>query len=262
MRKVKIAYIGIDLFAKNLLVLKEIGCEILEIFSCKTDNITEFNVEVCEFANSNKIPLKLDRITLEDFKRLQKNGCELVICAGYYYKIPIFSEIPLVNVHPSMLPNGRGAWPMPIAILESMEETGVTLHKITENFDEGDVILQDKVAIEPRENLQSLTEKLADKSCELLRKFVPNFWELYEKAEPQTIGEYLKYKDGEDFPILPTTSYEDADRILRAFYGYECVYLKNGEKFTIIYGEAVKTLDKRIYEYPIFGGYIKVGEEK
>ncbi len=260
MDKVKIAYIGIDLFAGNLPVLSELGCEIMEVFTCKTDNITEFNVEVCEFANKNNIPLKKERITLEDFERLHKNGCELVICAGYYYKIPIYSEIKLVNVHPSLLPNGRGAWPMPIAILESWEKTGVTLHKISEGFDEGDIILQGEVFISKNENLVSLTEKLCKKSCELLREFIPNYAQFCKKAVPQSEGKYLQYKDGEDFPITAEMDFAEADKILRAFYGYECFYIKNEQKFAIVFGEAVKDFSCTKCEFPILGGYIKVGK--
>ena len=46
----KIAYIGIDLFFPALKELEKQGCEILKIFNCKTDNITEFNTKIVGYA--------------------------------------------------------------------------------------------------------------------------------------------------------------------------------------------------------------------
>ncbi len=256
MNKVKIAYVGIDLFSKNLTALKDYGCEILEIFTCKTNNFTEFNTSVCSFADKNNIPITMNRITVSDLERLYKLGCDVLICAGYYYKIPEFSKLKAVNIHPSLLPFGKGAWPMPVAIMNGDRKTGITLHKISQNFDEGDIILQREIDIEVNENLQTLTEKLQDNSCEILVDFLDNFDKFYNNAIPQIGGNYLKYIDEEDFPINSETDYKTADIILRAFYGYECVFLKNGEKYGIICGKAVKTDAKNNEFLGLKDGYI------
>ena len=52
----KIAYIGIDLFYPVLIALEKNGCEIEKIFTCKTDNITEFNIQIVDYAKKNNIP--------------------------------------------------------------------------------------------------------------------------------------------------------------------------------------------------------------
>ena len=138
----KIAYIGIDLFLPALEFLKKINCEVLEIFSCPTDNFTEFNTGIINFAKQYNIPYKLEKISENDFERLYNKGCEAVICAGYYYKIPVYKKIPSVNIHPSLLPYGRGSWPMPYEILLDNRKSGVTIHKISSALDEGDILLQ------------------------------------------------------------------------------------------------------------------------
>ncbi len=54
----KVAYIGLDLFYPALETLKKLGCEIVEIFTCETDNVTEFNQQICNFAKKNNINRK------------------------------------------------------------------------------------------------------------------------------------------------------------------------------------------------------------
>ena len=104
----KAAYIGIDFLFPALPALAGCGCEIMKIFSCETDNVTEFNTRVCGYAREHGIPLQLERIRKSDLEELAGQGCELVVCAGYYYKIPVPEGMRIVNIHPSYLPSGRG----------------------------------------------------------------------------------------------------------------------------------------------------------
>jgi len=67
-----------------------------------------------------------------------------------------------VNFHPSLLPKYRGATPINWAIINGEVETGVTAHFITEGFDNGRTISQEKVEIRDDDTAQSLNERLAD----------------------------------------------------------------------------------------------------
>jgi methionyl-tRNA formyltransferase len=58
--------------------------------------------------------------------------------------VPRFGAI---NVHTSLLPKYRGCNPLQWAIINNERETGITLHKMNERFDAGDIIDQEKVAI-------------------------------------------------------------------------------------------------------------------
>lgn len=73
----------------------------------------------------------------------EKSGVELILVAGYPWKIPVSQSIKQVNIHPAFLPVGRGSWPMPAAILKGVD-LGVTIHKLSDRFDEGDIWLQIK----------------------------------------------------------------------------------------------------------------------
>ncbi|HIE08239.1 MAG TPA: methionyl-tRNA formyltransferase, partial [Armatimonadetes bacterium] len=66
-----------------------------------------------------------------------------------------------LNVHPSLLPKFRGPAPIPRAILAGERETGVTVILMSEEVDAGEIILQERVAIEDEDDNITLREKLS-----------------------------------------------------------------------------------------------------
>ncbi len=257
----RIAYIGIDLFLPALKRIVECGNQIIEIFTCKTDNITEFNIGIIDFAKNNNVPYTLDRITLSDFVRLKNKGCEAVVCAGYYYKIPTYEDIPTVNIHPTLLPYGRGSWPMPYDILNKREKGGVTIHKVTAGFDEGDILLQQSFNISHDETHETLMLKVYEALEDMLPTLTANFTALYKNAIPQSSdGVYLAAPDKSMFTVRYDMDAITADRILRAFYGYECYYLdEDGNEHLVIKARAVTEVEKTAKnknKYPLKDGFI------
>jgi methionyl-tRNA formyltransferase len=73
-----------------------------------------------------------------------------------------------INVHASLLPEYRGASPIPCAILDGAAGTGVTTIWMDEGIDTGDVILQREVAIDPEETAGELSERLSREGAGLL----------------------------------------------------------------------------------------------
>jgi methionyl-tRNA formyltransferase len=93
----------------------------------------------------------------------------VVVCAfGQLIREPLLSEFPILNVHPSLLPRWRGAAPIERAIMAGDERTGVCIMRLTEGLDSGPVALREEVAIEPGEDFESLSARLADLGGELL----------------------------------------------------------------------------------------------
>lgn len=252
----KIGYIGIDFLISALTALVDAGCELLEIFTCQTDNRTEFNLQVQNYARAHAIPLTVGRVTQTDLDRLKEKGCELVVCAGYYHRLPVDPALPMVNIHPALLPMGRGAWPMPQTILKGLSESGVTIHKVAKNFDEGDILLQAKVPVVPEDNLETLTKKLCAPLSGMVVRLVTHFDELWRDAKPQGDGEYWPYLTEADFPITQDTEMARADRILRAFYGYECVYHGEDHTYGITRGRVFYSGEG----FPVRGGVIRAEE--
>ena len=232
----KAAYIGIDFLFPALPALAESGWEIMKIFSCETDNVTEFNTQVCGYAREHGIPLQLDRIRREDLEELAGQGCGMVICAGYYYRIPIVQGLRMVNIHPSFLPLGRGAWPMAVTILRGLTESGVTIHKMVEELDAGDILLQRRIALEPDENQESLMDKQRGLLPGMIRELCADPDTLWNNAESQdeTAAEYWPCPTEADWTITDGMDEDDVERVLRAFYGYEVIYETQGEKWELI----------------------------
>jgi len=74
----------------------------------------------------------------------------------------------MLGVHPSLLPQYRGAAPVSRALLAGETTTGVTIFKLVEALDAGDIICQQTVAIDPEEDAEVLTARLAQRGAQEL----------------------------------------------------------------------------------------------
>jgi methionyl-tRNA formyltransferase len=93
----------------------------------------------------------------------------VVVCAfGQLIREPLLSELPMLNVHPSLLPRWRGAAPIERAIMAGDERTGVCVMRLTEGLDSGPLALCEETALDPEEDFESLAERLATLGGDLL----------------------------------------------------------------------------------------------
>jgi methionyl-tRNA formyltransferase len=91
------------------------------------------------------------------------------VCAfGQLIKEPLLSELPMLNVHPSLVPRWRGAAPIERAIMARDPETGVSIMRVTAGLDSGPVALQERTPVDPDEDFGSLSARLAEIGGELL----------------------------------------------------------------------------------------------
>ncbi|PIS29512.1 methionyl-tRNA formyltransferase [Candidatus Saganbacteria bacterium CG08_land_8_20_14_0_20_45_16] len=132
---------------------------------------------VKEVALQNNLPLeqlekvKNNKVFVSLLKSLKP---EIIVVVAYGKILPKeILELPqygCVNVHASLLPKYRGAAPVQWAILKGEKETGITIMKLDEGLDTGEIILQQKVAIEPKDTTLTLMDKLFAKGSKLLLK--------------------------------------------------------------------------------------------
>jgi methionyl-tRNA formyltransferase len=93
----------------------------------------------------------------------------VVVCAfGQLIREPLLSEYPMLNVHPSLLPRWRGAAPIERAIMAGDETTGVCVMRLTEGLDSGPVALCEETPIDPGEDFEALSARLAALGGDLL----------------------------------------------------------------------------------------------
>lgn len=259
----KIAYIGFDLFYDCLELIHNQGHEIIKIFTCPVDEPYESNSHVYSFAKQHNICITDEKITETMLREIEALGCELIVSAGYYYKIPT-SNIPAVNIHPALLPVGRGGWPQPCVILKNLSYTGVTIHKIAKTFDSGDIIIQNKISVSDKENLETLTIKAVDEAVKLLNVFLADVKHYLDNAIPQAEGEYWKLPTTADMTFSISDDFDRIDRITRAFYGYKCYCRINEKIIEITKAKCVRSCENYnknyALEYIIDGGKLLISE--
>jgi methionyl-tRNA formyltransferase len=66
-----------------------------------------------------------------------------------------------LNIHPALLPRNRGLFPYFWVLAAGETETGVTVHWVDEQFDTGEILLQEKITVEPDDTITSLSYKSA-----------------------------------------------------------------------------------------------------
>jgi methionyl-tRNA formyltransferase len=175
------------------------------------------------------------------------NGDLFVIVAYRILPEEIYSIPPkgAFNLHASLLPKYRGAAPIQWALINGEKETGVTTFFLQKKVDTGDMIIQEKIDIEPYDNLESLHDKLS----ELGAKVVLDTVNLIDKNEATTISQNNELAtpapkiDKETGQIDWHKSAEDIHNLIRGLSPYPGAYfIKNGKTYKI-YESSIKELE-------------------
>ena len=95
---------------------------------------------------------------------------DLIVLAGYMriIKNPSAFPVPIINVHPSLLPKYKGLHAVEQAIDNKEEFTGCSVHYVNEELDGGEVIMQSEVPILPEDTIKSLTKAIQRKEYAIL----------------------------------------------------------------------------------------------
>jgi methionyl-tRNA formyltransferase len=143
-------------------------------------------------AEQKGVPTQLSRMSQQDIADLGREGCDALVVAGYDWKVLEWSP-PLryaINFHPSPLPVGRGAYPLPRAILENHPTWGVTCHRLTAQIDAGEILAAEHFPLRADECHESLDLRVQIAGRRLADRVARNFAELWRTAAPQGNGTY------------------------------------------------------------------------
>lgn len=107
---------------------------------------------------------------------VQHHQPDLVVLAGFM-KILSANFVQalrgkLINTHPSLLPEFKGAHAVRDALAAGATKTGVTIHKVDEGVDTGEIIIQQEVLIEPGDSEEILHERIKRVERDLLVRTV------------------------------------------------------------------------------------------
>lgn len=92
----------------------------------------------------------------------------VVVAYGEILRADLLAELPMVNIHFSLLPRWRGAAPVERALLAGDDETGVCIMEVVEALDAGAVYAVDAVPIGPDATAAELRAELAEVGARLL----------------------------------------------------------------------------------------------
>ncbi len=133
---------------------------------------------VADFSRNHGIPLleAKDVNSPEVLERIRELNPEIavVVAFGQFLKPSLLSSTKLgfFNVHASLLPKYRGAAPIQHALLDGVTETGVTLFKIDEGMDTGNIALSKRVKVDPYDTFDTLYERLSKIGSQLVKDFL------------------------------------------------------------------------------------------
>ncbi|MCL1938771.1 MAG: phosphoribosylglycinamide formyltransferase [Candidatus Azobacteroides sp.] len=141
------------------------------VFSFILSNKTDAYVH----ERARKLDIPSFTISKQGFERgealqlLKAYGIDFIVLAGFLLKIPenILKEYPnkIINIHPALLPKygGKGMYGTHVheAVTANKEtESGITIHYVNENYDEGAIIFQAKCEVLPTDSAEDVAKKV------------------------------------------------------------------------------------------------------
>ena len=179
-------------------------------------------------------------------------GAELLVCVAYgKFFGPKFLELfpaGSINLHPSLLPRYRGPAPIPAPILHGDKETGVTVQKVSQEMDAGDIFLQRRVTLSGTETSGQLVEQLGELGGEAVVEVVDQIEAGEARAVPQeeeaaTYTQLLTKSDGE---IDWNRSAVEIERAVRAYQPWPLAHTSfSGQRLNILGAEVVEAAGER-----------------
>ena len=134
------------------------------LLKAKTENIPAYHLCLKQFASE-------EMLADEILKVLEQHQVDIIFLAGYlkflHHKILEKYHNKIFNIHPSLLPKygGKGMYGINVhkaVIAAGEKETGVTIHRVNEEYDRGEIIAQTKVPVLENDTAESLAARVLE----------------------------------------------------------------------------------------------------
>jgi len=136
-----------------------------------TNNPSAFVIERAKELNVSTFVFSREQLNDPNalLAELKDKNPNLIVLAGFLWKIPphIVDAFPdkIINIHPSLLPKfgGKGMFGRHVhqAVIDAKElESGISIHYVNSQYDEGAIIFQAKTTVDPQETPDSLAQKI------------------------------------------------------------------------------------------------------
>lgn len=233
----KIIFMGTPDFAVNTLEAliqkgHEVTCVVTQPDKPKGRGKSVQFSPVKECALSHQLPVfQPVRIREEEaVQELFSYAADIIVVVAFGQILPKeileWPKYGCINVHASLLPQYRGAAPIQWAVIDGAQTSGVTIQKMDEGIDTGDIMAQTVVPLDDKETGGSLFEKLAVAGAKLCTDTIRRLDEktvTYEKQEHEkaTYAKMLKKQSGS---IDWTKSAVEIERLIRGLNPWPSAY--------------------------------------
>lgn len=209
MEKIKVVFFGNPEFGVNILETLERYNDCSEIVGIVTDQpkvITmrghkkEQSSPIYDYSKVNLSSIPILHMESPDFSgQLKALNPDLGIVIGFKYLPKEIYEIPFYgcyNVHTSLLPKYRGAAPVEWAVINGESETGVTIFKIQDKIDTGNIYFQESFPIVPSMTVPEIKDLMKEQA-------IQGLWSLIQDIYKGTPVSLKPQEEIENPPVAP-----------------------------------------------------------
>lgn len=172
---------------------------------------------------------------------IHSNDFDVLFSASFPERIPQseckIAALCAVNIHTGLLPEGRGSNPLNWALIWGKQKTGITIHKIVDSFDAGDIVLQQEVPIYPADNIVELRKRVEFNFPQVIRDFFGDVEGFLANArkQNQSLASYAQKRRPEDSELNMNAPAKDTYNLFRSCdpVHYPAFFLKEGVKHIV-----------------------------
>ncbi len=248
--KMKIVFMGTPDFAVKALEALAARHEVVCVYTREPQEagrgkkLTKSPVH--EFAEAHGILVRTPKTlrSAEAQAELKALQADISVVAAYGLILPqaVIEAFPLgcINIHGSLLPRWRGAAPIQRAIEAGDNESGITIMKVVEKLDAGDMLLKGSVPITAETTGETLHDAMAGLGAELIVKALDNWQNLHAEPQDERLVTYAAKIDKAESRLDFSMPAEVLERKIRAFNPYPAVYFEyGGERYKILRARVV-----------------------
>lgn len=215
--------------------------------SYSEEKVKNYNYSALELiAEKNNIPCyyidssQNGKKTNDYIEIIESVNPDVILIMGWYYmvtaKIRALAKYGAWGIHASMLPNYAGGAPLVWAIINGEEETGITLFKLDEGVDDGDIISQEKIKIEEVDSIKEVYEKVTVVAKDVLLHALQNVSNIVFRPQDKSkikIYPQRKPDDGELDLTIPAKDLYNFIRAQSSPYPGAFIRTSDGKKLII-----------------------------
>lgn len=233
----RIIYMGTPDFAvKPLESIYKAGFEIVGVVTQpdkkkgRKQELTPPDVKVCAERLGLSVYQPESLKSDETFSLIRSLDPDMIVVAAYGKILPRnildYSELGCINIHASLLPKYRGAAPIQWAVLNGEKETGVTIMRMDEGIDTGDIIFSRSIPIEEDDTALSMFEKLSDLGAEMITEAIGKIEEgdYSLTAQDESLSSYSPMISKDMGVIDWSKSSAEIHNLVRGMYDWPIAY--------------------------------------